>query len=304
MSSSVRQPEERSTAEFVAAARSEVREAVGEVATSLRLTGDLAELVPGKMLRTRLAARLVASRATSIECRTLERLCAAVELVHTASLLHDDVIDNALLRRARPAVWTMTSPSAAILVGDLLLCKAIALLADTEGGRYVGRFVSKVRELCTTEAEQELFLRGEPVDKDTCLRLARGKTGPLFAFVGLVSGGDTDLAGALEETGYRIGTAYQVFDDLVDVVGDEGEAKKTLRTDIARRKFTIAQKTDGGQQEALDCVESLCRSAVECVDKWPLARAGIEMYLERDLRPVFDRHLGPQRVSLEPTVRT
>ncbi len=304
MSSSVRQSEEGSTAEFVEAARSEVREAVGEVATSLRLTADLAQLVPGKMLRTRLAARLVASRATSIARPTLERLCAAVELVHTASLLHDDVIDNALLRRARPAVWTMTSPSAAILVGDLLLCKAIALLADMEGGRYVGRFVSKVRELCTTEAEQELFLRGELVDRETCLRLARGKTGPLFAFVGLVSGGDSDLAGTLEEAGYRIGTAYQVFDDLVDVVGDEGDAKKTLRTDIARRKFTIAQKIGGGQQEALDCVESLCRSAVECVGKWPRARAGIETYLERDLRPVFDRHLGPQRVSLEPTART
>ena len=301
MRSSVRQSEERSTAEFVAAARSEVRDAVGEVAASLRLTGDLAQLVPGKMLRTRLAGRPVASRATPVACRTLERLCAAVELVHTASLLHDDVIDNALLRRARPAVWTLTSPSAAILVGDLLLCKAIALLADVEGGRYVGPFVSKVRELCATEAEQELFLRGELVNRDTCLRLARGKTGPLFAFVGLVSGGDSDLAGILEEAGYRIGTAYQVFDDLVDVVGDEGEAKKTLRTDIARRKFTIAQKTGGGQQEALDCVESLCRSAVECVDKWPLARAGIEMYLERDLRPVFDRQLGRRAVSMEPT---
>lgn len=304
MSSSVRQPEECSAAEFVAAARSEVRDAVGEVAASLRLTGDLAQLVPGKMLRTRLAARLVASGATSVACRTLERLCAAVELVHTASLLHDDVIDNALLRRARPAVWTLTSPSAAILVGDLLLCKAMALLADMEGGRYVGRFVSKVRELCVTEAEQELFLRGELVNRDTCLRLARGKTGPLFAFVGLVSGGDTDLAGVLEEAGYRIGTAYQVFDDLVDVIGDEGEAKKTLRTDVARRKFTIAQETGGGQQEALDCVESLCRSAVECAGKWPRARAGIETYLDRDLRPVFDRQLGPQRVSLEPTVRT
>ncbi|MHC4507050.1 MAG: polyprenyl synthetase family protein [Planctomycetota bacterium] len=266
---------------------------------SLRLTGELAQLVPGKMLRTRLAARLVASRATPVACRTLGRVCAAVELVHTASLLHDDVIDNGILRRAHPAVWTTTSPSAAILVGDLLLCKSISLLADMEGGRYVGRFVSKVRELCTTEAEQELFLRGELVDTDTCLRLARGKTGPLFAFVGFASGGDTDLAGALEEAGYRIGTAYQVFDDLVDVVGDEGEAKKTLRTDIARRKFTIAQKTGGGQQEALDCVEDLC-----CVDKWPPARAGIETYIDRDLRPVFDRHLGPRAVSLEPTVRT
>jgi geranylgeranyl pyrophosphate synthase len=302
MSPSTKRSEERSAAEFVAAVQRTVEAGVREVAASLHLADNLAQLVPGKMLRSRLAARLVACGGTRAGRRTLERCCAATEFAHTASLLHDDVIDGGLFRRALPAFWTITSPSAAILVGDLLLCKAMALVADTEGGRYMGPFISTIREVCTAEAEQELFLRDKPVDRDTCLRLAREKTGPFFAFVGLVSGGDTDLAGALEEAGYRIGAAYQIFDDLVDIVGDEREAKKTLGTDVARRKFTLPQSPDDGQREAVECVEGLCRSAIEHVSEWPPARAGIETYLDQDIRPVFQRHLGRQAASIEHAV--
>jgi octaprenyl-diphosphate synthase len=203
-------------------------------------------------------------------------------------------MDNGVLRRARPTLWRQEGPSVAILVGDLLLCEAMGILADTERGRYVSTFVSKVREVCAAEAEHEISLRGKRLDRSTCLRLARGKTGPLFAFVGVVSGGDdADLSAALDEAGYRIGTAYQVFDDLVDIVGDEGEAKKTLGTDAVRRKFTMPQSTDG-QEAAIDCVKRLCRSAVERVSGWARVRTGIETYLEHDLGPVFDRLCGPR----------
>ncbi len=255
------------------------------------------------MLRTRLAARLVASGAASADLRTLERLCAAIEIVHTTSLLHDDVIDNGLLRRARPSLWTLTSPSAAILIGDMLLCKAMELLVSTDGGRHVSVFLSKVREVCAAEVEQEIALRGKLVDMSTSLRLAREKTGPLFALAGLVAGGDdADLSAALEQAGYQIGTAYQVFDDLVDVVGDEREAKKTLRTDVLRRKFTIAQDPERGPLNAAESVEDLCRSAVDSVKRWPRARAGIETYLDCDLRPVFERHLKCLGATMEHVV--
>ncbi len=295
--------EERSAEEFVSTVQRTAASEVREVTAFLGLADDLAQLMPGKMLRTRLAARLVACGAAPTDRATLTRLCTAVEIVHTASLLHDDVIDNGFFRRASPSLWTLTSPSASILVGDLLLCKAMDLLAGTRGGRYVAAFVWKVREVCRAEVEQEISLRGKLVDRDTCLRLARGKTGALFAFVGLVCGGDdADLSAAVEEAGYRIGTAYQIFDDLVDVIGDERGAKKTLGTDVARSKFTIPQSPDGGEQDALDCVESLCRSAIECVSGRPRARAGIETYIDRDLRPILDSYLGRPGVNIKLVV--
>ncbi len=299
----MRPSQEGSAEEFVAAVEQVAEAGIREVTASLPLADGLTQLMPGKMLRTRLAARLIACGASGADRRTLRRSCAAIELVHTASLCHDDVMDNGVLRRARPTLWRQESPSVAILVGDLLLCKAMGILAGTDRGRYVIAFTSKVGEVCAAEAEHEISLRGKRLDRSTCLRIARGKTGPLFAFVGLVSGGDdADLSAALEEAGYRIGTAYQIFDDLVDIVGDEREAKKTLGTDLKRRKFTLPQGPRDGQREALDCVESLCRSAVECVSGWPRARAGIAMYLEGDLRPVFERHLRQPGVTMELAV--
>ncbi len=259
---------------------------------------EVEQLLPGKMLRTRLAARLAAAGATTVNRRTLRHACAATELVHTASLCHDDVVDNAVIRRARPALWQTTGASAAILIGDLLLCEALGLVTDVEGGRLMPVFVAKVREVIRTEVEQELLLRGRRVDEDECIRVARGKTGPLFALVAQVCGGEeAGLSEALEEAGYRIGTAYQLADDLLDVAGDEDVAGKTLGTDSMRRKFTLPLSAAGGGRVARRHVAELCESALTCLDAYPAARRALAEFLARDLQPVLDRHLD---VCMEP----
>ena len=251
-----------------------VRHVVGDRArralrTAARL--DKADLLlPGKMLRTRLAARLVAHHVAKGSTTTLAAVCAATEMAHTASLCHDDVIDCAALRRAKPTLWRVTSPSGAVLIGDLLLCEAMDLLAETEGGRRLPSFVSKFREVCIAEAEQELEARGRPLDERTCLDIARRKTGPLFAFVcGACGGEDEAFSSALEEAGYRIGTAYQLADDWVDVVGDERITGKTLGTDAQRAKFTLAQTSTGGQSTLHAQIARLCHSALECLEACP-----------------------------------
>ena len=152
-------------ADFVSRVRRLIADRTQKIASSLGIGGERAQLLSGKMLRTRLAARLADCDSLQANRLTLERACAATEMVHTASLCHDDVIDNSLIRRARPAFWRSTGSSKAVLVGDLLLCEAVDLLLDTEDGRYVGAFVAKVREVCTAEAEHEIKLRGEQVDE-------------------------------------------------------------------------------------------------------------------------------------------
>ena len=271
---------------FVSRVRLLIAEQLEDMGT---FSGNMVQLLPGKMLRTRLGARIAAEVLPRSDGFALARVCAATELVHTAALCHDDVIDNGTVRRAKAALWKATSASGAILIGDLLLCRAMELLVDTLGGRYAGSFVSKVTEVCVAEAEQELKYRGTHPDEGTCLRLARGKTGPLFAFVASVCGGDDEgLCSALEEAGYRIGTAYQLADDLLDMVGEEGISGKTLGTDAAHEKFTLPQV--GGDGNITQYIHEECRGAVNCLDAWPDAQNGIERFFECDLQPVFDRH--------------
>jgi geranylgeranyl pyrophosphate synthase len=116
--------------------------------------------------------------------------------------------------------------------------------------------------------------------------LARAKTGALFAFLGRVCGGEEEaLCSALEEAGYRVGTAYQLADDLLDVFGSEEVAAKTLGTDAGRCKFTLASATD--EAVVRGHITRLCASALERLDPWPGARSGLERFFTADLRPVF-----------------
>ena len=246
-------------------------------------------LMPGKMLRTRLAARLAVCATMSSNIETLVRTCTAVELAHTASLLHDDVIDNGQIRRGVKTFWKITNPSQAILTGDLLLCEALDLIQQTEGSRYTTPFINKVREVCKAEIEQELTLHKQQLDETTYMRLLRGKTGPFFAFVGLVCGGNNGvLSSALEETGYLIGTAYQLVDDLLDIIGDEKLCGKTLGSDLRREKFTLPQFT-GMSKTIHEKISDLCISALDCLDKWPHVRNGLKQFIKYDLQTTFDR---------------
>ena len=250
-------------------------------------------VMPGKMLRTHLVGRLCTDGWSSVNSSTFQFACAATELVHTASLCHDDVVDDAMIRRAAPTLWRTVGPSGAILIGDLLLCEAMGLLLEVEGGRLVRGFLAKVREVVEAEALQELVYRGQQVDVETCFRLARSKTGPLFAFIAEICGGeDALLCGLLEEVGYRIGTAYQLSDDLVDVLGTEGTVGKTLGTDSIRGKFTLPRIGDSGERTARESISELCISAVELLDDYPKPREGLREFLCHDLQPVLEQTLG------------
>ena len=275
--------------EFVSLVRDFILTRTEKVISSYGCEINTESLVSGKMLRTRLAARLAAYDTTFSNSETLVKACAAVELVHTASLLHDDVIDNGQIRRGVKTFWKATNPSQAVLTGDLLLCEALDIIQKIQEGRYTALFITKVREVCQAEIEQELILRRKELDETTCMRLTRGKTGPFFAFVGLVCGGSNKtLSTALEEAGYLVGTAYQLADDLIDIVGDEKVCGKTLGSDLRRGKFTLPQyiKTP---QITIEKITDLCISAVDCLDEWPQVQNGLKQFIKFDLQSTFDR---------------
>ena len=250
------------------------------------------QLRPGKMLRSRLGASLLATGSLPVSREALATVCVTTELMHAASLCHDDVVDNATMRRGLPTLWQEAGASGAILIGDLVLSEALSIMVEFEGGRFVSRFAAKLREVVEAESEQELLWRGHPVDEATCVRLAREKTGSLFAFVSQACGGDDPaLSAALEEAGYRIGTAYQLADDLLDVVGDGATAGKTLGTDALRRKYTLAQGGDGGRA-LFDRIYDLCASALSELSSYPEVRKGLAAYLTDELQPILNQHLA------------
>lgn len=241
-------------------------------------------LLPGKMLRTRLVARL-SETLDSAAPAALQPACAAVELVHTASLCHDDVIDAGVIRRSMPTLWHQSGCSAAVLIGDLLLCRAIALIAAIDAGRLVGPFIDAVAETCAAEARQELLCRNRPGDVQTCLHLARGKSGAFFAFAASLAGGrDPALSAALTEVGYCLGTAYQLGDDLLDITGSEQQCGKTLGTDAARKKPTLAAIDPGLARRHLD---QALRNAFAAVAPWPAAAVALAEFLEKDIAPLM-----------------
>ncbi len=259
------------------------------VADEQRAAAIRDRIEPGKMLRSRLALALCPPEPERLD--TIIRACAATELIHTATLFHDDVIDGASLRRGRLPLWKLVGETGAILLGDLFFSAAVELVIESGDLAQVSAFVGKVREVCGTEASHELLLRGKQVDLADSIRIARGKTGGLFAFPASVCGGsDPVRRRAYEEAGYLVGTAYQIADDLVDECGDEGVIGKTLGTDRKRRKFTIAQAPNATEPGVLQEIHKLGEKAVEQVKPWPEAAAGIRQYIARYLTAPMELH--------------
>ncbi len=252
---------------------------------------DFTSLLTGKMLRTRLASLFVAQGACPESIYVATHACAAVELVHTASLFHDDVIDNGQIRRGKPTLWKTTSPPRAILIGDMLFCEAIDLLLKVPG-HYLHRFIEKIQEVCMTESEQEIVRRGQKLSIQSCLDIARGKTGPLFAFVSYVCGGENKtLSSALEEAGYLMGTAYQLADDFIDYAGDEKIYRKTLHNDEMQGKYTIVKAFDSDCDKICNLIDNHITSAIHSLDGWPGMQHALRQFVREELRGVFS-HVG------------
>ncbi len=252
------------------------------------------------MLRTRLGLALCPQGSGDQDA--VARACAATELIHTATLYHDDVIDGASLRRQQPTLWQEVGQTGAILLGDLFFSSAIELLLDGADLNQARLFVARVKEVCATETIHEMVFQGRTVDAETCIAIARGKTGALFAFVAECCGKDATMAKAMAEAGYCVGTAYQLADDLLDEVGVEQLAGKTLGTDRKRRKFTLAQQIGSSDNAVLAEISRLCGSAIELLRPWPVYADRLDSYITTHLAPAWEMHLqstGGDRFSVD-----
>jgi geranylgeranyl pyrophosphate synthase len=176
--------------------------------------------------------------ATPPGLRAAERTVAAgaaVELVHMATLVHDDLLDGAELRRGQPTTWATHGERAAKATGDHLFARAFALLASTEDERAVGVLANASLALARGEALQrrQAFRPDTPVD-DVIARYSL-KTGTLFEAACLLGGGGEELAGY----GLALGVAFQIVDDILDCAGEFDTTGKAPGLDLRDGTPTI-----------------------------------------------------------------
>ena len=245
----------------------------------------------GKMLRSRMAFRIGPVAGT--ESETLIHAATAIEMIHTASLLHDDVIDGGQMRRSAPSFWVERGIPGAILLGDFLLFKALDIICQAESG-LTHPMVKFVGEMCMAESEQELVQRGDSITWDDCFNVARHKTGSLFAFIGYASAAnDHELRDALTEAGYAVGTAYQLADDIMDAKGSPENSGKTLGTDGARNINTAMSFVDGEHRvNPVNSVKETLSAAEGLLSPWPEVLEAWHVYMEKDMWPSMSQMLG------------
>ena len=215
----------------------------------------------GKNLRP----TLVALTANSIGKISDAHVTAAViiEMVHLATLVHDDVMDEAEIRRGRLTLSANWGNEIAVLFGDCLFAQALKMAASFPTPEVCRAVAMATNTVCTGEILQTQHRRNFPVSRREYFRIIEMKTAELFTLscdlAAFFGGAVPEQRAALREFGAAFGTAYQVYDDCVDLFGSEAEAGKSLGTDLAKGKLTWpvllawerANTTDRAQLENL-----------------------------------------------------
>jgi heptaprenyl diphosphate synthase len=195
----------------------------------------------GKRLRPALV--LLAAKCGSYDLDTLIPAAMAVELTHTATLVHDDVIDRASVRRGRPTVAASLGDEPAIVIGDFYFAKAYERAAQSGSTEVVGILARTVMEICAGEVRQQEIRYRYSTDIAEYMSRIEAKTSTLLAACcdigALLAGLPIAQRKALHEYGRLLGLAFQIADDVLDYLGSEDEIGKPIGQDIAEGFATL-----------------------------------------------------------------
>ncbi len=211
----------------------------------------------GKRLRPALV--ILAAGAFGYSGRYHFNLAAVVEFIHTATLLHDDVVDASELRRSKATANALFGNAASVLVGDFLYSRAFQMMVEVDNMRVMQVLANATNTIAEGEVLQLLNCRDPNVDEENYLRVIRYKTAKLFEAatrLGAILGNATPAEEeAMAAYGMHLGTAFQLTDDMLDYSGDYQETGKNLGDDLAEGKPTLpliyAMKTGSSEQAAI-----------------------------------------------------
>ena len=197
----------------------------------------------GKRLRSMLVAYSGWEGPAENRADDLVRLGSVIELVHLATLVHDDILDEADTRHRQETAAKKFGPAAAVLIGDVLFSHALELAAEFDTNEICRSVAQATARVCAGEIAQT-YQRGEVnYSRDFYFRVIQLKTAELFEVAcrlgATVAGYPVQFSEAAGLFGRHVGIAYQIFDDLVDLYADESMIGKTLGTDLSKGKFTL-----------------------------------------------------------------
>jgi octaprenyl-diphosphate synthase len=223
----------------------EVEKRIADQATAFDpdIEGYVAYAVGGRGKRLRPLLALLAGGATGKINSGHVDLAVIVELIHIATLVHDDIMDEAERRRGQPTLNARWGNSLSVLLGDCLFAHALNLSTNFENADISRAIARAAREICSGEMIQTQRRFDLKLGVEDYLRIVEKKTGSLFSaaaeLAALISEADTNVIESFRNFGFQIGTAYQIYDDCLDLAGNETMTGKTLGTDLRKGKFTL-----------------------------------------------------------------
>jgi geranylgeranyl pyrophosphate synthase len=192
--------------------------------------------------RIRPVVTLLSGDMLGADEENLLNLAAAVELLHTATLVHDDLIDGAMLRRGIPTLNTRWSPAATVLAGDYIFARAAGFAAATNKVELMAVFSETLATIVSGEITQLFNSRGKACREDYYKRIY-AKTASLFRAstycAALISPVDQPVVNAMESFGYEIGMAFQIVDDILDFTGEQTTVGKPVANDLRQGLVTL-----------------------------------------------------------------
>lgn len=230
---------------------SPVQEQIKLVEAQMRIQADdahpdlraaLEHLLAAGGKRVRPTLGLLVGNMLGAPLEKLITLGAAVELLHTATLVHDDLIDGALLRRGLPTLNARWSPPATVLTGDFLFARAAKLAAETDYLPLMKLFSETLAIIVNGELTQMFTSRGL-ISRDNYYKRIYAKTASLFEMTAraaaMISSVDQAMVESMRDFGYQIGMAFQIVDDILDFNGEENAVGKPLGSDLLNGLVTL-----------------------------------------------------------------
>ena len=191
-----------------------------------------------------------------------------IEFIHTATLLHDDVVDESTLRRGRPTANESFGNPASVLVGDFLYSRAFQMMLDAGNMRIMEILAEATNVIAEGEVLQLMNMHDAGLDEAAYLRVIRSKTAKLFEastrLAAVLAGASPEVEEACATYGQALGTAFQVIDDVLDYAGDASETGKNLGDDLREGKTTLPLIL--AMQRGTTAQSTLIRSAIEAGD--------------------------------------
>lgn len=218
-----------------------IRERLNSEVVLIRTIGDYIVGAGGKRMRP--AMVLLVANALGYQGNSHHRLAAVVEFIHTATLLHDDVVDESDLRRGRGTANAVFGNAASVLVGDYLYSRSFEMMVESDSMAAMAVLSSATTIIAEGEVLQLLNVHDPDVSLERYLQVVRYKTAKLFeaaAEVGaIISGVSPEMEQAAATYGRHIGTAFQLVDDVLDYSGDAQALGKNVGDDLREGKPTL-----------------------------------------------------------------